>query len=753
LIVSCAPQEKVNPGSRWDYVDLSVLSPYKNPISAGDFIAGYARYADSDLQLRFDLLELAPNPNSDFYVALDTAPGGTNQLPIQASTEIEWDTLLVLPASGSPKAYSPDYLDINNIDSELTGQFRIREDLIPRLVRIPWQDNILISINRAALPKTTKGFNIQAFSTDPGSMIVRDKIGPFSSEALPPQQAPVLLAFWNSFPAYSPAQSLRRWDGAHTGPFGERHGLSILLNSVRKTGVPIVLLDLRNQFALSALDSLDTLPLIRELVSKKLLILPDSLPGSPSFPVFPIGLPEWASEQYLHDLGEISRQFGLPSSGILYNPHQGDEITGDYRLIFGPAEELDQNYPPGRFLPFPPQNPEEFQAAPDGLPVAIRKQLIDNALQINLERDDYPLMILGGSLPSSTFADPSSAAATLSYIANHPWIKPLNENDLHAISSRYSPQLLPGETTIVPVESFSPSSALSNLPNPGENDQNPLYQSAWESTLSLYAPLPPEPDTLPDLRSNYTGQPGITLAAARWADNPQPRLDCLTDPDYDGIPECILASNRQFAVFDLEGGRLVAYYVLSESGVHQIIAPTSQFIVGLGDPSTWLLDAGEGADIAGIHGAFVDASPPWVPYEVSTSGEQLSFTSVQQGITKTFSLSDSGLNVKYLSRDPITVQIPIALDPWSRFSPGWSDSYHCQSIQDGYLCRFTDKIAVEIVSDASISAQLFTDSRGQLAVPEDPNYNYPVGHYLPFPVALLEIHSQGDFTVQFRTSP
>jgi hypothetical protein len=753
LIVSCAPQEEVNPGSSWDYADLRFLSSHKDLLSAGDFIAGYARDAGSDLQLRFDLLEVELDQDSDFYVALDTAPGGLNQLPIKATTEIEWDTLLVLPASGNPRAYKSSNFDVNNSDLEFTDQYQIRNDLIPRLVKIAWQDYILISINRASLPLTTKGFNIQAFSTEPGSIVVKDSIGPFSSESLPPKQAPILLTFWNSFPAYTPAQTLRRWDGAHTGPFGERHGLSILLKNVQQTGVPVALLDLRNQFSLSALDYLGALPLIKELVSKKLLILPEPLPGSPSYPVFPEGLPDWAPDKYLQDLRDTSHQFDLPASAIFYAPNQVESITGDYWLIFGSGDDLYQSTHQGKFLPIPPQTSDELQATPDGLPVAIRKQLIDNALQVNLGRGYYPLMILGGSLPSTSFADPASAAATLSYIANHPWIKPLNEHDLQTLPSRYSPQLLPGVTTAVPQEGYLPANALTNLPNPRENDRNPLFQSAWDSALSLYAPLPPEPEILPDLRSNYAGQPGITLAAAKWADSPQPRSDCLTDPDYDGVPECILASNRQFAVIDIEGARLVAYYVLSKSGIHQIIAPTSQFIVGLGDPSSWLLNAGEGADSAGIHGAFVDSPPPWMQYELSTNGEGISFTTVEQGITKIFSLSDSELNVKYLSPQPITVQIPIAIDPWGRFSPGWSDAYHCQSIQYGYSCRIEDVFEVEIVTDSSISAKLFTDSQEKLAIPEDPNFNYPAGHYLPFPIALLEIESQGEFTVQFRTSP
>jgi hypothetical protein len=99
----------------------------------------------------------------------------------------------------------------------------------------------------------------------------------------------LLLAFWDIFPAFSPAQSIRKWDGAHTGPYGERHGLALLLKNIKRYSTPAVLLDLRSPPALSALDHMQALSLVRELVNRKLLILPDVLPGSPSFPIFPRG--------------------------------------------------------------------------------------------------------------------------------------------------------------------------------------------------------------------------------------------------------------------------------------------------------------------------------------------------------------------------------------------------------------------------------------------------------------------------------
>ena len=751
LLSACAPQEYIYPGDKWDYFDLRTLSESGDFNPELDFIAGYTRLAGSDFQIRLDLLDLQFTPNSDIYIALDTNPGGTIQLPIEGEAKIEWDTLLILPASGIPQALSPVYPGIRTTDPQPISDYSIRKDLIPRIIRLPWQDYILASVNLASIPETKYGTKIQAFNTEKDSSKIVDSIGPFRSDALPPPQAPLVLTFWNSFPAYTPAQSLRRWDGAHTGPNGERHGLSVLLNNAHIAGVPIVLLDLRNPTALSALDYIGALPLIQHLVKQNLLVLPDSIPGSPSYPVFPAGLPDWASSRYLEDLRKVSRNFDLKSSSILYSPLLVDEINENYRLIFTAYEERDSEFYSGPgILPLPPEKPLEQQATPDGLAIPLRKLLLSNARLVNSGTSEFPLLILGGSLLESAFGDPQSAAATLSYISNHPWIKTFYSDDLISLPANTSPQIFPGTTPSALVNPFIPSAVLSNLPDPELNSHNPLYQAVWDSAISLYAPLPPEPASLPVLRANYSGQPGIALEAARWADNPQPRQDCISDTDLDGISECILANDRHFTILDPEGARLLSYYFISDNAIHQITGSTSQFIVGLADPSTWQLEAGEGADPAGIHGAFTDQPAPWPLYAVSNSEDYLEFTSPNQTTTKRFTLSTNGLRVDYQNPGSLSVQIPIAADPWTRFSPGWSSSYRGQSIANGYRFQFDDQIEVEILSDAPLSAHSYSDSKTKMTVPEDPNFDYPQGHYIPYPMIIIDIDSSQDFFVEIK---
>jgi hypothetical protein len=46
-----------------------------------------------------------------------------------------------------------------------------------------------------------------------------------------------------------------------------------------------------------------------------------------------------------------------------------------------------------------------------------------------------------------------------------------------------------------------------------------------------------------------------------------------------------------------------------------------------------------------------------------------------------------------------------------------------------------------------LSASTFKDSQAAFAVPENPNRDYQPGHFLPFPLARLDLQSTGDFSV------
>src|SRR4030067_3411381 len=88
-LASCAPRPSGSPALPWEYADLRHLSSSGDAPPDLDLIAAYTRTAGSDLQIRLDVLDLTFESTSDLYISLNTAPGGTRALPIQATSTLE----------------------------------------------------------------------------------------------------------------------------------------------------------------------------------------------------------------------------------------------------------------------------------------------------------------------------------------------------------------------------------------------------------------------------------------------------------------------------------------------------------------------------------------------------------------------------------------------------------------------------------------------------------------------------------------
>jgi hypothetical protein len=661
--------------------------------------------------------------------------------------QTDWDILIKVPAQGQPTAYAA------------STAFRKSESILPRSVRIPWQDSVVISLNRSSLPGNPKDYLLQAFLTPPGGLIPDDSLGPVRSDTLSPTRAPILLAFWNTFPAYTPVLALRRWDGAHAGPLGGRHGLQVLLSAVERSNVPVALLDLKLPESLSALDFLGAIPQVQALTDRKLLILPDALPGYPGSPVSEsvpgsrLTLPASEWSRAASESRSSSVQFGLTGSPFLYIPEwdgtaasQQGNLQEDYPVIFSPL----QTSQPFRWsnqgvIPLPAKISGD-QATQDGLSLEVRRSLLLNAARTN-----PPLLILGGDLPESEWGSPEIAESAFRYITGHPWIQPLGLDDLLALRTGHAsnPDFLAGPND----PSDATKTARSEIPfTPTQQVSGPLAQVVWRAYASLFASLSPNTPDLARLRAVYASQVGKLLEAANWSENRQAISTCSVDPDGDGMPECILASDRVFGLFELDGGRLELLFVRNSSGVHQIIAPSFQFITGLGDRASWDLSAGELADPATIPGAFADKVPPWEGYRPHIEPGRLSLSSPGGIITKTFTLLEDGLLVNYRSGHPLELSIPVAIDPWERYKPRWGEQYYNRPLRAGWLWGIANVAGVEIRTSAPIDFHAFTDSRNLLGEGEDPNLDYPTGHYLPFPMAIARIFGEGEFEIQIVLS-
>lgn len=777
LTSGCLPEAPVS--SPWTYADLRQVNP---PGLQGEpaLTAIYLREAGRELQIRLDFLEIGVEIDYDLYLAVDTLPGGTRRLPLQAEADLDWELLISLPAQGQIQAEKTDGAPFSGL--------RLR------LERDPFLDTVVVHLDRAALGGSR--VEVQAFLAASRSARPASSIGPVRGDrfsALPPGRASVLLAFWNTFPAATPAQALRRWDGAHSGPDSARHGLRRLLDAVESTGTPVVLLDLNSPQAFSALDYTGGLPRLRRLAQMGLLTLPQ--PAAPySIPVaarpggLPFGLPAWALEQFSREAGQASLAFELPAGPFLYAPEEqllaGLRANRTTLIFIGaiPPGEGEANAADGSrtqlsrlgsrtVLPLPVGWDERaavsgtpWQAGPEGPSLEVRRLLAEAAAQASDpgRAAALELVVLGGSLPDSTWGDPQAALNTLRYLAARPWIEVVSGEDL----LRAAAQLKQSDRTASPGTAEAPPDPESDSDLAALQQQifDELRQApsgvpadlAWQMVFSLLAPAAPHPPALPALRAGYLGQVGKLLEAARWAADPAAYGEvsaCEQDLDWDGQPECILASARLFAVFEQQGGYLSTAFTAQGQSVNQVVAPSSQFVVGLGDPSSWDPSRGAAGDPGQLRGAFSDipagfTSPSWDTYAVESLTGGLIFTAQDGRISKTFTIDGNRLRAEYRSLGALRVQIPLALDAQTRFSPAWFKAYDEKTTPEGWEWSRAGGARVRIRSSEAFSTQVFNTGQSEALQPEDPNYNYPPGHFLPFPLALAEITGEGEFWIE-----
>jgi len=321
----------------------------------------------------------------------------------------------------------------------------------------------------------------------------------------------------------------------------------------------------------------------------------------------------------------------------------------------------------------------------------------------------------------------------------------MNAHDLLTASLSPASQAAPptGQAPIIPDALQPLHQALQTAPD------NILAQAAWDAYLALYAPVSPRSPQLPELRTRYLPQVWALLAAAHWEEDgtlvdagpipPTSIPDCTQDIDRDDQPECILASSQVFAVIELQGGMLTFAFSRTTSGIHQWVGPSSQFITGLSEPVSWNLSKGALADPAVIPGAFTETLTPLNPL---ISPGQIAFLLPDLAIQKTYRLDGAALVVEYTAGSSLRTNIPFAFDPWSRFASGWSSLYE----------QPPPWIDLNLTASQATSFT-FTITQAAFSGPENPNHDYPPGHFLPFPLTLVEIFHSGAGPVRIEISP
>jgi hypothetical protein len=607
---------------------LRALDPADTSDPSYDLTAVFLRQVEDRLQIRVDLL--------DFQTAKDLS------LDIKIGDD------------ASPEA-TPFTIHI------------LTEDSPARITLDPLLATVIVDVALSEIPSRPR----VDVSTPEDEISGLTLAGP-----LPIQFAPLLLTFYDTFASRFPAEALRSWDGAHSGPRGERHGLKHLLDAVQEYQTPIVLLDLKKPENLSALDAMGLLPQIRQMEKEGLLILPDQ--------------------------AERELLFGFSSSQFSW----GEMLS---RPTFVSSSDPNHIYHPlfskTIFIPIATET-EPTQPAPDGPSLEVRRALLETALNA----DAKDLLVLGGSLRDSTWGSPDMAGATLAYFASRPYIQILTAEDLMDF----------------PTKSGNP-----------ELRSSPLDES------------------INKLEAHYKNltQPALDFAA-NWKGSPL--SGCATDLDKDGQPECIFADEQYLAIFDPQGARLTYLFAVGRVGnppYTQFIGPSWQVAVGLSNPSLWDLSAGEAADPGAYPGAFADADDPFKAYEATIEGNTLVFTSLDGVRVKSFNLTETGIEVKYQTQEPVITQIPLLVDPGTRFTPGWAGKYVQEKTPGGIAWGLVNGPMVTIQIQSPASMRAFNESLSLLADPEDPDFDYPAGHYVPFPLAIAEIEMHDGYFLRLERLP
>ena len=213
-MTACQPRPPAYTSLGWQYADLRALDGVDGTQPGADMLAYYFQQAGGEGRLRLDFFDQVTGLEEDIYLALDTLPGGTQSLPIGAHAQIDWDLLVVVPANGEIYTLDPKFNRVS------LPPIWVSRDPQQDTFSLAWQGSLL---EFAAPDARLKG--VEIFTTAAGETALADQLGPLDAWGPPPQPADALLVFWDTYPAYTPALALRRWDGAHTGPLGGRHGL------------------------------------------------------------------------------------------------------------------------------------------------------------------------------------------------------------------------------------------------------------------------------------------------------------------------------------------------------------------------------------------------------------------------------------------------------------------------------------------------------------------------------------------------
>ena len=742
ILISCTYDLGSTSGNppiiHWQYADVKRLDGIDARYANSDLLAGYSRFDKTTLQIRLDFLDLNQPGSYPINIYLNSKPGGISLEKTPSS--ILWDLKIEIDKNGLARLIDA------NTGNVLSG--KLKSNITKRL------DYLEIEIPLEFIDSNDTDIFVSVL--DYSAEMVLDQLEPFSTaERTSPNPSPLLISFWDVLKSDTPAQLLRTWNGAHSGPYGTRHGLFHLFTAVEKYSIPVVLLDLKEPGHFPAFEYLDTMDVLRKMESDGLLVLPELAYGQ-----------DKALDEVLETNSDNSKKYGFRNHSFLFGTFKLNDLpprSMAFSTTVSPYNILDigngiKLIPlPYSYKDYSTPITNQMEASGNRFPIELKQELINVALSPS----NSDLVSIGESFQQSALGDPFISADFFEYIQNHPWIKPLNQIDLLDFPAQYSSNPLkpvcrdilcnPDPPDIVPHTVFNDeipaaltyptllervTTEMLNLPN-NELSENVLlmYQQYFH---------PRSNSEFQSLQANYVGQIGHLIQAANWLESPEIVQKCF-DFDWDGLPECILANEKIFSSYEIEGGRLLYLFIKNECGLISVIAPFSHYSVGLSDATNWNSMSGYLSDPYEVSGFLADQRDQIGNYHVQIGDGSLILSDPVKDIEKSFLLSKNELSLKVSYPNPARLSIPVPTGLNVDRSPD-NESIIIQEIRGNKALNIFDKLSTNrscvriYIPGRDVQIISPKESIGLLKFPENPDTSYEPGYYLPFPFQLLQFN-------------
>jgi hypothetical protein len=717
---------KVKVPSLWSTDDLRLLDLPDSIDPKFDLIAVYAHPDSGKVRIRLDFLD-GP-PANDFKIRLNLVKG---LKPSSLPKAEKWDSQFEFSPDGEGKDLAHPGVVIQNslLQISIDREMNIMTWSIPQQF-IQGTGSLVAQI---------------IVLNDHGQEMDHSEIFPIEPDKqVQIPQARVLMAFWNTLPAQTPAQALRRWNGAHTGPFGQRHGLFNLLKAAETNQVPVVLTDLAEPSSLFALQYMDQLQWIQNLQLKNLLILPIPTSGSAI-----------DTERSLQQNRGQLFAYGLQATNSIYGVDLGNlPANNPFIFTFSSDPHHIVTFNGRYYVPLPTSiNASESQWIDrNGIRLELKKAILLNAL----DKDAGKIMSLGGSLPDSPWADSSISTQVFRYLSSHAWIHVLNAKDLSQIKTISSKTNPANGCEVWICLSISQQVPIDN-PSGGEYSKSawdmamfaheqlihlntgPLAENAWKAFWKITQPI--EMQNQFSLQVQFLPQVFRLIEASRWSQSPAPAQGCV---DYG----CILASTTQFIWIDPYGGRILIAASRSPTTIFQWISPFSQFSAGL---DGWKISQGELGDENNIPGAFFSPGPQ-EKYSIQFSANEMKLVSGNNSVVAIIQLFPDGFQYQWYGSTK-EMDLPIVAGLGDQKQPGTFPEIQLVKEKGVSKIQITDPGLMNVtglIDGANWDISSYLDSFHQVRSPENPDLQYPPGHFYPFGIANVRIFTNGPFKAEFH---